>query len=251
MLKKKIIFIILMSASMLQAQMAGNPAGVKGQGKWTVSAIGTYMNQQVGNEMAVSKRVLLRSSWGLAPWLDVYGMVGGVQLDLKTSNVDFVDYEGKFRLGYGTGFNIAFQPMARSRFSIWIGGQALRYSSQGSFFEESDMFSKEFKMDYDSREFLGYVGIIIPLTSFRLYCAGVGWVTQRLESKTEYLEYGGITSTVGQIDGELRSGLWTGGVVGIEFILPQQYVIGLEGLFFNEENYQIMIGISQTGGQEW
>ncbi|MCJ7813107.1 hypothetical protein MUP95_07315 [bacterium] len=207
MFKKRIIFVFLVGASMLQAQMAGNPAGVKGQGKWTVSAIGTYMNQQIGNEEAVSKRVLLRSTWGLAPWLDVYGMVGGVQLDLKTSNVDFIDYEGKFRLGYGAGFNVAFQRIAQSRFWIWIGGQALRYSSQGSFFEESDIFMKEFKMDYDSREFLGHAGIVIPFKSFRLYGAGVGWTIQRLESKTEYLEYGGMVNTIGQVDGEFRSGL--------------------------------------------
>ena len=134
---------------------------------------------------------------------------------------------------------------------IWIGGQVLRYSSQGSFFEQSELFLKEFEMHYDAREFMGYGGIIIPFKNFRLYGAGIGWATQGLESKTEYLEFGEITSKIGQVDGEFRSGLWTGGVIGIEILLPQQYAISLEGLFFNEENYHIMIGVSQTGRSDW
>ncbi len=246
-----IIFFTLLSPGLICAQMVGNPAGVKGQGEWTISATGTYMNQEIGNEIAVSRRILLKSSWGLASFLDVYGLIGAVQLDLKTPDVNFVDYEGKFRLGYGVGFSGAVQPLSKSQISLWVSGQALRYSSEGSFIKYSDIYSSEYKMHYDVREFMGSAGIVIPFHSFRVYGAGVGWLTQRLESKNEYLEYGGMVSYVGQEDGEFRSGLWTGGVVGIEFILPQQYTINLEGLFFNEENYHIMIGVSQTGQSSW
>ena len=65
---KKIVFISLVFASLLQAQMVGNPAGVKGEGEWTLSATGIYINQRIGNEMAISRRVLLKSIWGLMPW---------------------------------------------------------------------------------------------------------------------------------------------------------------------------------------
>ncbi len=251
---KKAIGIFLLTIivpAFIQAQMVGNPVGVKGKGEWTISAAGTYMNQEIGNEIAVSKRILLKSSWGLASFLDVYGTIGAVQLDLKTPDVTFVDYEGKFRLGYGVGFSSAFTLLSQSKISFWVSGQVLRYFSEGSFLEYEDIYSKEYKMNYDSREFMGSVGIVIPFRSFRIYGAGVGWATQRLESKNEYLEYAGIVRHVGQIDGELRSGLWSGGMVGIEFILPQQYTISLEGLFFNEENYHIMIGVSQTGRSSW
>ncbi|MBN2030887.1 hypothetical protein JW824_11670 [bacterium] len=253
--KKKIMvgvsFFVFVLPMWVQSQMVGNPAGVKGKGEWTISATGTYMNQQVGNETAISRRILMKSSWGLASFLDVYGMIGAVQLDLKTPDVNFIDYEGKFRLGYGVGFNGAVLPLSGSQISLWVSGQALRYSSEGSFIEYADIFSREYKMHYDIREFMGSAGIVIPFQSFRIYAAGIGWATQRLESKNEYLEYVGVVNHIGQVDGEFRSGLWTGGVVGIELILPQRYTISLEGLFFNEENYHIMIGVSQTGRSDW
>ena len=160
-----------------------------------------------------------------------------------------IDYEGKYRFGYGLGFNVHV-PLKGS-WTAWAGGQALRFSSEGSYFTMSDWVTREFAMEYDSREFQGQVGVIYPYRFMRFYIAGVGWAIQRLDTKREYVEYEGSRGYLGEEEGEYRSGLWTGGLVGIEFMLPHRYSISIEFLGFNTSNYQIMVGISQSGMSSW
>jgi len=254
-IRKTILYFFLFvgGPSLLNGQMTGNPVGVRGEGEWTVSAIGTYMNQQLGYETVVSRRILLKSTWGVTPWLDVYCTGGGVQVDLNSSEANVVDYKGKYRFGYGLGFNLAVKP----EFNVWIwaGAQALRFPSEGSFLEYLDVGGesnyREFEMKYDWREFQGHLGVVFPCRFLRFYTAGVVWAIQRLETKREFLEYGSSRSFLGEVQGEYRSGVWTGGVFGVEFLLPQEYSISVECLLFNEENYQVMVGVCQTGFAKW
>jgi len=243
--------LVGMTVSLLQAQMVGNPVGVRGTGEWTVSAIGTYMDQQVGSETAISRRILLKSTWGAASWLDLYCIGGMAQLELLTGVINIVDYKSKYRFGYGGGVNITLTPMRESRMEIYLGVQALRFPSEGSFQVVGKVYTQEFEMKYDWREFQGHVGIVYPYHTLRLYAAGVVWALQRFDTKNEYWNYRNSRNYVGESRGEYRSGVWTGGVVGLELLLPKGYAISCEGLFFNEVNYHIMVGISQTGKFDW
>ncbi len=250
-----LLVVLGITTSSLHAQMTGNPAGVRGQGEWTISALGTYMNQNLSSETAVSRRIFLKSNWGITPWLDFYLMGGGVQLEMKTGKEGVIDYKDKYRFAYGLGFNLAFKPTSESVFWILAGAHGIRFPSYGSFMEDiyigTATYVQKFDMKYDWREVGGNLGIALPYRCFRFYTAGVGWFLQRLDTKRQYLENGNSVSFLGKQKGEYRSGLWTGGVVGLEINLPQQYSISVEALFFNESNYQIMIGICQTGGSAW
>ena len=244
-----------MVVSSLHAQMAGNPVGVRGQGEWTISALGMYMNQNLGSETAVSRRIFMKSNWGLTPWLDFYLLGGAVQLEMKTGKEGVIDYKDKYRFAYGVGLNVSFKPAQNSSFWIWGGVHGIRFPSYGYFMEDiyigAAAYVQKFDMKYDWREIGGNLGIVLPYHSFRFYAAGVGWFLQRFDTKREYLENGNSVSFLGKQKGEYRSGLWTGGVVGLEINLPQRYSFSVEALFFNESNYQIMIGICQTGGSAW
>ena len=250
---KQIIWCVLflgMVSHPVFAQMAGNPVGVKGKGAWTISVAGNYMEQQLKSENALSRRLLLKSGWGLTPWLDVHGLVGGVQLEMRTSRAGFVNYKDKYRLAYGLGFNIMLSS-PRLPVTFWGGGQAIRFLSEGSFWEYGPIYDREYRMEYDWREFEGYAGVIIPIKVFRVYVAAVGWAVQRLDKKNEYLGYGGSQSWVGEVEGEYGSGIMTGGLLGIEWLLPQNYSISVEVRAFNRDDFQIMVGIGQTGGTGW
>jgi hypothetical protein len=254
--KMFVVMGLVMGISPLYGQMAGNPIGSRGEGEWTVSAIGTYMDHRsLGSESAISKRFLLKSSWGLAPCMDVYCLAGGTQVTLKPRDARISDYEGKYRLGYGIGFNLTTSGRSPSAMKWVAGCQALRFASEGSFNENirvgANTYVREFAMTYDWREIRMNVGMIIPLRSIRIYLAGAGWLVQRLDTKREFLSHGDARSFVGEEEGELRTGLWTGGIGGIEFLLGNQYAITVEALVFNEENYQFMVGICQTGGSRW
>jgi hypothetical protein len=176
-------------------------------------------------------------------------------LDIKQNSASITDYAGKFRFGYGAGINMVLKPQALTGVWIVAGAQALRFSSVGTFEEDlhigSEYFTREFEMSYDWREVKFNGGIVIPHRSFRVYLAAAGWLVQRFDTKREYLDTGSSKNYVGEEKGEYRTGVWSGGIIGLEILLPQRYSLSIEGLFFNENDYQLMVGICQTGGSKW
>jgi hypothetical protein len=248
------IFIILFFTltSGLFAQMTGNPAGTQGSGEWTVSLMGTYFTHQVGNETDISNRILLKSTWGILPWLDFYALVGVVQLEIQKTDMDVSDYKDKYRTGIGFGLNVSLLQESDIRpFSLWLGSQALRFKSHASFMQYFDYQDRKYEMTYDWREYKGYGGLSMRIQQIRIYAAGIGWTMNRLESKKEYWSSAGQWEYKGKEKGEYGSDLWTGGALGVTFLLPKRYSIGLELLYFNEYNYQVMIGIYQSGREPW
>jgi hypothetical protein len=237
-----------------RAQMIGNPINTRGSGEWTISANGSYTNQQLGLD-AVTKRLFIKSSWGITPWLDFYFLGGGVQLEMKSSLQNIADYKDKIRLGYGAGLNAAFKPSFLPIISVFTGVQAIRFVSEGSFHEDfyfnNQVYQSIYQMQYDCREVKGYAGLVFPHRIFRFYAAGAVWYLQRMETKKEYWDTGDSSILLGQQDGEYGSGIWTGGIVGMDLLLPQNFAISIECLIFNMSNYQIMVGVCQTGGTRW
>ncbi len=246
-----VLFLSAVGAYHASAQTIGSPAGVRGAGEWTISVLGTYMDQQIGTEAAISRRLLLKSNWGVLPWLDFYLIGGGCQLELQKNVSNVIGYKSKYKVGYGAGFHASLFPRTLSGIGLSLGVQALRFPSEGSFQVMEDTYDQTFSMRYDWREFRAHLGVVIPVESIRFYLAGIGWAVQRMDVKNEYWGYGDASSYLGETRDEFRSGIWTGGLVGIELLFPKHYAISLEALFFNEKNFHLTLGVSQTGGTEW
>jgi len=206
--------------------------------------------------MAFSRRILGKVEWGLAKGVDVYLNAGQAQLKLRTHKI--IDYRDKYRFAYGGGFNALLNQAAfqQGKIGFWIGAKGLAYPSEGSYYsvnEIGDMaITRQFDMKYDSREYSFHAGILAPYRALRFYAALYAWGIQRKEEKQEYLV--GLDEDpiyIGKETATFQSELWTGGLIGFDVVLPQRYVISVEAALFNEENYQIMVGISQTGFQNW
>jgi hypothetical protein len=249
-MKLRGIMIMIISGlwtAALMAQMAGNPVETRGKGEWTISASGSYSRFQLPNKTAENK-FLLKSAWGITPWLDMYAMGGVAKLGMEYS--DFTDYEDKYRLAYGLGFTLsAPEDSTRQSMRLWGGAQLLRFESEGSIQKVNLYMIEEHELKYDQREFVFYGGIKMPFHRIRFYAAGIGYVLNRDEKMKVYLVQDDDKVLQKKESGGYQSDLQTGGLAGIEFDLPRRYAVTLEGLFFNETNYQIMIGICQTGQQ--
>ena len=102
-------------------------------------------------------------------------------------------------------------------------------------------------MKYKWLEMKAHLGLIFKYRSVRLYVAGAGWTLNRKDRKEEYLERENMETPLGKTEADFGSGLWTGGILGVELRISGNYTIGVESLLFNRNDYQIMIGISQTG----
>jgi hypothetical protein len=255
----------------LSAQTCGGPAGAMGKGQLTMGLSDTYQTLWHGNQQAVSNRIFLKTQYGLAPWLDVYGLLGNIQSTMKNNRTDLNNYKDKSRFTYGVGFNVMLnpaspkpkrttrrpaRPASRNDIGFWGGATVIRYPAEGVYDQSINVlgysFVREYALKYDCREVTGHAGIFIPYRFLKFYAAGVGWAIQRLDTKKEYLV--GVSEEpikVGEVKATYQSGLWTGGLIGVQIDLPQQYAITIEALGFNKANYQIMVGISQTGMQTW
>lgn len=251
-------FVVIIIEGAVSAQISGNPVEAINKREWTVGLSGNYINQQMEYTTAVSKRILVKSAWGIEDWLNIYGLFGSVQLSMNRNVPGIRDYKDKSRMGYGLGANVQFDlnPEVENGIGLWGGIQFLKYVSEGTFNKTAQSNGgdvlHEFAMKYDCGEMTVCAGWIIPIKSVRLYGGGAGWAIQRTDRKKEYLvENDGSKRYIGEQKGEYQSDFWTGAVVGVEFLLPQRYFFTVEGIVFNEQNYQIRIGICQTGSPEW
>jgi len=253
---RAILLIVLLlgtvSPHILISQPAANPAGTAGAGNWTVVMSGAYTNQQLDNLKAVSKRLIFRSSWGAAKWFDFYLTGGFVQLGMNRDTVGINDYKDKkYRFALGGGFRISLLSIKKRGFGIWAGGQVLRFKSMGSFIEPLENFDREYALTYNWKEFEGYAAGGVSAGMFTFY-AGVNlWALDRSDIKKQYLTSANSSTFIGEEKGEYKSGMLAGGTLGVEFPLPGRFVMNIEGRYFKNDNFQIMVGIGQTGTPSW
>lgn len=246
-----IIFIIALPAF---SQMIGNPVGVQGPNAWTVSASMGYLRHQEGDYENMTERMVLKSRYAVTSWLDVFGLLGGYKLRRMIDSQTIEDYNGKYSLGYGGGINISKDQLIGS-LNFWFTGHFVRFPSKGflmEYFVEGDGLMKG--LDYDSREYQYAAGFKIPNNQFNIYIGAVVWGIQRLEEQSIYQvsQDGAKASVPYQVnEGTYQSSAWTGGLLGVEVKLPNKFTAGIEFTAFNEKNYQIMFGISQTVGSDW
>jgi hypothetical protein len=266
---KHIAFLLLplLASGILSAQTCGNPAGSTGRAQWTMALSGAYQTLDHGSQTAESRRLFFKTQYGLLTGLDAYGMVGAVQLAMKSGAAGFSASTDKYRFAYGAGFSFqtptsAVQSAPRSRIrrarkpvslALFGGGHLIRYPSKAIYRKAGDASTQEFRLDYDCREATGYAGLLLPMKTLKCYLGGVAWGIQRLDEKKQtWLGSDGtpIWSSPSK-KGKYQSGIWTGGMVGIQYDLPENYSLSVEGIAFNEQYYQVMIGISQTGIRPW
>jgi len=238
----------------LFGQIACNPLEPSGKGEWTVSLNGTYLNQTVGQENALSRRILLKSGYGMTPWLDLYVLGGAVDLEMKTGQAGIQDYDDKYRPAFGAGAHVSLSSI-ESPVVLFGGAQFVRFVSRGSYIGQfqvdNDYFESRYSMRYDWREFKAQLGLAFSVMMFRFYGAYTQWGVQRLDRKKEYLIYQGSSTYVGMEEGEYRSGMHSGILAGMQINFPGQFALTLETLIFDKDSYHILAGISQTGNQGW
>ncbi|NQT26739.1 hypothetical protein HQ585_15390 [candidate division KSB1 bacterium] len=242
------VLIITLFSSTVFSQMAGNPAGVKGNGKLTLSVSGTYLNQVLVTETAVSKRILGKCVWGATSKIDLFITMGSVGLKMQSEESGVSDYEDKKRFAIGFGLNVELASRSKSSpYSIWVNAKTLRFESSGTYYIYDNTGNSEWQSDftYDWREAQVTLCAKYYFPTFNIYGGVLGWMLQRHDEKMEL--------SGGQLWGPERqtyqSGMWTGALVGMEFPLPYEYSFSVEAVFFNAENYQIMVGFTQTGLQ--
>ena len=253
---KILVLCIVLLQKYGYGQIVGNPVGNKGTKKWSVGVSGVYMVQDyLSNTRTISRRFLIKSEWGITPWLDFFALGGGYDLKLDFEKQGFTDFESKFKFCYGAGFDGEFQPTPELPISIWTGAQIFMGPAQGEYFENISFagtnITKKYKLDYNWMESKIFLGLIYYGKLFKLYMAAAGWSLQNTSTLKIYNQSGASWDLEETREGEDSSGMWTGAMIGLEFDLPSNYALTFECLLFNEQDFQLMVGFSQTGTPGW
>lgn len=238
------------------SQIVGNPVGNKGTKKWSVSINGAYMVQDyITNTRTSSRRLLVKSEWGITPWLDFYALGGAHDLKLDFKKEEFTDFKSKMKICYGAGFDASFRPKSDLPINIWTGAQIFLGPAQGDYFEHISFAGtnivKKYKLKYNWMESKGFLGLIYCGKLFKLYMAVAGWALQNTSTIDIYNQSGTSWNLEERKEGDDSSGMWTGGMIGLELDLPGNYALTFECLVFNEQDFQLMVGFSQTGTPGW
>ena len=182
-------------------------------------------------------------------------MGGAADLRIEPGNAALTSLKDDFRLAYGLGFNTALDLPFGPNLQFWGGAHAIRYKPQGRFSEEllvgNELYTQKIAMAYDWREIKAFAGVALPMGPARFYVGGAAWWLIRKETQTVTREAESSVAHLGTVEGEYRSGLWSGGVLGVELRLPEGFGLALEALFFNESNVQVYLSLMQTGTSGW
>jgi hypothetical protein len=261
------LLLSLLVSGILSAQTCGNPAGATAKAQWTMALNGAYQTLDQGSQTAESRRLFFKTQYGLAAGLDAYGLIGAVQMTMKNNPAGFSVSKDKYRFAYGAGFSFqtsspAAKPAPRTRVRntrkstplvLFGGGNVIRYPSEAVYRKTGGSYTQEFLLKYDCREATGFAGILLPAKTLKFYLGGAVWAIQRLDTKKQKMitSDGSETLFTDTKKGKYQSGVWTGGMVGLQYDLPENYSLSVEGIIFNQDYYQIMVGISQTGIRHW
>ena len=272
-LKRHLVVFLFMGPALGSAKPLGSPVDVRGRKQLTIALNTSYQAFRPGNQSAVVQKVFLKTGWGITRWLDVYGFFGNTRLEMKNFRSDLNDTRDKFRFAYGLGFCATHRlgrpavraksksktrSAARTMPEYWLCGgvYAMRYPAEGVYNQSvnyiGSSFVKQNVLRYDTREFAAFAGIYVPYRFLRVYAGGVGWLQQRVDKKQQYIQnLSEQPLKIGEKTQTYQSGLWTGGVLGVQVNLPQNVSITLETVAFNRQNYQISVGVCQTGIRAW
>jgi hypothetical protein len=252
MLKRNVVSIlglVILFSSSSQAQPIGNPILHGGQREFTVSLSGGYVMKNIEELSTTSRRYLLKGTFGLTHWLDIFGRVGAANLEIKIPEEDLSDLKTSYKSAYGGGINLRLLRFAKGKLSFFAAGQAFRFLSQGSLIGEltveKENWRREIELSYDWREYEGALGAVCDLKKFDIYGGVQATWLNRLETKREYPYSPGGDPFVTK--GEYLSGAMRGFFFGCDLSLPSRFKISCELKGRNRSDGFFSIGISQRG----
>jgi hypothetical protein len=242
-----VLGVLLVSAA-AQAYTLGNPMGSTGKGKLSVSAEYEFQDRELTGAFSTeSARYLLKASYGLSQWLDVFAKGGVAGLDVPYGDAKFV---GEERLAWGAGARAALLRLPVLRAEVFTCAQIFGYRTRGSVDQQmsdaSETWTRRLSSEYIWWEYGGALGIgiqrgaIWPYVGVDLSYVEGEKITSQYDIYTDQTVYGGESSGNFSSDEVIFSGL-----AGIDFKLPHRYKLSFEVSGSNPEDLSIAIGISQ------
>ncbi len=231
-----------------QAYTLGNPMGATGKGKLLVSAEYELQDKKLPVSLSTeSARYLLKASYGLSPWLDVFAKGGIAGLRIPMESVTFV---GENQFAYGGGARATIVHLPGWRAEIFTSAQLFGYSTEGSVNEQitdaSGTWTRRLDSEYVWWEYGGALGVGIrqgamwPYLGIDICYVEGEETTRRYDVLSEEATYVGKRKVDFSSDGLMLSGFG-----GIDLALRGRHKLSLEFRGIGLKGFSFTVGISQ------
>lgn len=243
-----LVVAMLLVGTAAQAYTLGNPMGTIGKGKLSVSAEYEFQDRELPGELSTeSGRYLLKTSYGLSPWLDVFAKGGVAGLDVPYGDVKFA---GEEKLAWGAGARAALLRLPGLEAEVFTCAQIFGYRTRGSVDQEMTDGSETWTWRQSSKyiwwEYGGALGVGVRRGAIWPYLGVDISYVEGEKITSNYDIYASETISRGKSSGNFSSdNLIFSGLAGIDFSLPHRYKLSFEVSGSGPENLSIGVGISQ------
>ncbi|MFQ6113149.1 MAG: hypothetical protein ACE5NG_03555 [bacterium] len=244
-----VLFLSTLSAS-LSAQPAGIPILTQSHRELTVGISGGYFRKDIDGITYTSPRYLVKGVLGLGGFLDLFAEVGVARVTLEMPDGQ-ANLSSKYQIAYGVGLNVRYFSLPRYRFSLFVSGQMIRFTSNPSsanlrFLADTEVL-QVLELKYDWREASLNTGLTKAWGVVNFYLGVNAKIIQRLETKIDKIVIDEGSESVVRQTGEYLSGLETSPFIGLDFSLPSRLTLSLEVVGRNRSDFAFYLGLSQTG----
>ncbi|MHB9029753.1 MAG: hypothetical protein ACYC9O_13385 [Candidatus Latescibacterota bacterium] len=239
------------------AELFTNPATNIGKKNLYVGAeystVSSVYELDTKSELPVSsERALLRVTAGLTDWLDIYVKGGGVGLLLNYKDLDdnvILNYNPqKMKPGFGAGTRIRLLNFVNSGTQVFFQGGGFFFNSEGDIKWEYATQDKILTRSREMRWLDLTAGIgVSKRIDFVDLNFGVGFSEIKWWIKDDIKET--VKTTTSTVHAPWRDSFETKnpvmGFIGLDFILPHEYRLSIQGGVRNMDAAEFTIAVSQ------
>lgn len=239
---------MLLMSTMAQAYTLGNPMCATGEGKLAMSAEYEYQKRKLADSMPTeSIRYLVKASYGLTPWLDMFAKAGAAGLVIPLQEVRF-DGEDKFAWGAGARATLLRLPIWSAE--VFSTAQVFSYRTRGEVdqlvTDSPQTWTRRLNSKYIWWEYGGSLGLRARSEAVWPY---LGIDLSYVEGEKTTTQYN--VFSYGTVFGGSSSATFSGkdliltGFGGIDLTLPYRYQLSFELRGSSWEEVSFTIGVSQ------
>lgn len=239
---------VVLASATAQAYTIGNPAGAAGTGKLHVSAEYEFQNRELpGSLPTESHRYLVKGSYGVTSWLDIFARGGVAGLEIPFQDSRFV---GEDSFAWGIGGRATVVRFPRWRSEIFSTGQVFTYRTRGRVDQQvvnsPETWTRQLNSKYIWWEYGGALGVktrqgaVSPYFGVDLSYIEGEKITDQYNVFSYGSVYGGKSNTNFSSEDLLLNPF-----VGLDVNLPLRYKLSAEVRGTSRDEISFSIGLSQ------
>lgn len=239
----------LLAGSLAQAYTVGNPVAAAGTGKLAVSAEYEFQDRELpGSLPTESKRYLIKASYGVTSWLDLFAKGGVAGLEIPLQGANFI---GEDRFAWGAGAQAILLRVPSWRMELFSTGQVFSYRTRGQVSQVMTgypvIWTRQLDTKYVWWEYGGALGVkyrqgfVWPYLGLDVSYVDGEKITKQHSIYSDYSQYDGQSSAQFSSDEVIFSGF-----LGCDVCIPSRYKLSLEVRGNGPDEVSFTIGLSQT-----